>query len=137
DNALRIAHAQRAIIARPDTIGADAITLDARKIDAALAQTLQRFLFGNRRVHKNANPLRLGEVKNDVGVHPDDRLELAGPVVALVRPGDPGGVVRFPFGGHVETASGGSGYVRHGGLVHVSTDGVRTREGEAPAEPTA
>jgi hypothetical protein len=39
-------------------------------------------------------------VANDFGVDPGDGLEFAGPVLGVVGPGDPGGGVGSPFGGH-------------------------------------
>ncbi len=44
--------------------------------------------------------LDAAQVADDLGVDPGNRSELAGPVVAVVRPGDPGRRVRLPFGGH-------------------------------------
>ena len=40
------------------------------------------------------------QVADDFGIDPGDRLELSRPVAAIMRPGEPGGGVRFPFGGH-------------------------------------
>jgi hypothetical protein len=41
-----------------------------------------------------------GEVADDLGVDPGDGLELSGPVLGVVGPGDPGGGVGGPLGGH-------------------------------------
>ena len=52
---------------------------------------------------------RLGpaEQADDLGIHPRDGPELAGPILAVVRPGDPGRRVRLPFRGHPKTKLGG------------------------------
>src|SRR5580698_2530070 len=44
---------------------------------------------------------------NNFRIDPADRLELARPVVFVMRPGQPGSRVRFPFGGHAQVASHG------------------------------
>ena len=51
--------------------------------------------------------LDAAQVPDDLGVDPGDRRELAGPVVAVVGPGDPGRLVRLPFGGHPVAERGG------------------------------
>ena len=47
-----------------------------------------------------------GEVADDLGVDPGDGLELAGPVFGVVGPGDPGGGVGLPLGGHAKRGCG-------------------------------
>ncbi len=51
-------------------------------------------------VDEDVDVFDAGEVTDDLGVDPGDGLELAGPVFGVVGPGDPGGGVRRPFGGH-------------------------------------
>ena len=48
---------------------------------------------------------------DDFAIDPGDGLEFARPVLGVVGPGDPGGGVRSPFGGHsvVEVAGCGHG----------------------------
>ena len=46
------------------------------------------------------------ELADDLAVDPGDGRELARPVARVVRPGDPGGLVRLPLGGHAEPAGG-------------------------------
>ena len=56
--------------------------------------------FGIGGVDEDVDAFDLGEVSDDLGVDPGDGLEFAGPVVGVVGPGDPGGGVGCPFGGH-------------------------------------
>ena len=72
----------------------------------------QQFLHaapGFRVVDQEMNPLRAVKVAYDFGVDPGNGSESAGPVAALMRPGDPGRLMLLPFRGHSETASGGHG----------------------------
>ena len=70
----------------------------------ALVQILRARFFGRRIIDDQFDPLVPRQMANDFGVHPWNGLELARPVVAVVRPSQPGGVVRLPFGGHAVTA---------------------------------
>ena len=53
-------------------------------------------------LQQDAHPLDLRKFAHDLAVDPRNGLEAARPVVFVVRPGDPGGFVRFPLGGHAE-----------------------------------
>ncbi len=69
-------------------------------------------LVGHPALHRaiaddDVDRLDAAQVPDDLGVDPGDRRELAGPVVAVVRPGDPGRRVRLPFGGHAIAERGG------------------------------
>ena len=55
---------------------------------------------GGEVVDEDVDVFDAGEMADDLGVDPRDGLELAGPVLGVVGPGDPGGGVRLPFGGH-------------------------------------
>ena len=59
-----------------------------------------RLRFDGFVVNQNFNAFMPDEVAHDLGIHPPDGLKFAGPIVAMVGPGDPCGVVRFPLGGH-------------------------------------
>src|SRR5581483_1787778 len=50
--------------------------------------------------HDEMHALARCEQPDDLGVDPRNRLELAGPVFRIVRPGKPGGLVPFPLGGY-------------------------------------
>src|SRR5712692_5207470 len=47
------------------------------------------------------------QVADDFRVDPGNWLEFSGPVAAVVRPGEPGGRVGLPFGGHARHGLGG------------------------------
>ena len=53
-------------------------------------------------LHQDAHRSTAAQLAHDLGIHPRNGREAARPVVAIVRPGDPGGLVRLPFGGHAE-----------------------------------
>ena len=57
-------------------------------------------LLGGLVVDEEMDVFDLGEVADDLGVDPGDGLELAGPVLGVVGPRDPGCCVRGPLGGH-------------------------------------
>ena len=72
---------------------------------------------GNRALHRatgyyDVHGLDAAEMADDLGVDPGNGRELARPVVAVVRPGDPGRLVRLPFGGHAVAKLGGGVRVR-------------------------
>ena len=56
--------------------------------------------FHRRVFHEDSYALDLREVANDVRVNPGDRRKFSRPVGFFVRPGEPCGRVRLPFGGH-------------------------------------
>ena len=56
--------------------------------------------FSARVVDEDVDVFDLGEVADDLGVDPGDGLEFSGPVLGVVGPGDPGGGVGGPLGGH-------------------------------------
>ena len=58
-----------------------------------------------RVVAKDLDRLVIGQCPGDLGVDPRNGPQLARPVRLVVRPGDPGGLVRSPFGG--EGGAGG------------------------------
>ncbi len=57
-------------------------------------------VLGGLVVDEDVDVLATGEVADDLGVDPGDGLELSGPVLGVVGPGDPGGGVWCPLGGH-------------------------------------
>src|SRR5260370_25011960 len=51
-------------------------------------------------IYDQIHTLMPRQVADDFGIDPWDRIELARPVAAKVRPGEPRGFMRLPFGGH-------------------------------------
>ncbi len=62
--------------------------------------------FGGEVVDEDVDVFDAGEVADDLGVDPGDGLEFAGPVFGVVGPGDPGGGVGGPLGGHAVAGGG-------------------------------
>ena len=71
--------------------------LDPPRFNMLLARA-----FGVVVIDEDVHVFRRGEVTDNLGIHPRDGLEFAGPVFGVVWPGDPGGGVRSPLGGHAE-----------------------------------
>ena len=61
--------------------------------------------------HEDAHALVRREQAHDLGVHPADRRELAGPVALVVRPGDPGRRVRLPLRRHPNSTAAISRFI--------------------------
>ena len=90
----------RAGVAEPDAVGLPLVEVEAGEIGSGAAEMADGAVFGVGIVDEDVDGFDLGEVANDFGVDPGDGLEFSGPVFGVVRPGDPGGGVRSPFGGH-------------------------------------
>ena len=58
---------------------------------------------------ENAYALHARQVTDDLGIHPTNRSKLARPVGSLVRPRQPGSLMRLPLGGHPAATIRGSG----------------------------
>src|SRR5674476_1347140 len=68
---------------------------------------------------ENLDALVLRDDSRDLGVYPRENAELTRPVRLVVRPGDPGGVVRMPLGGEGEL--GQRSFTVYGlSLIHIS-----------------
>ena len=65
-------------------------------------------------VDQQLDPLAGGQLADDLAVDPGDRPEAARPVGRVVRPGEPGRLVRLPLGGHARAGGGGVGRARAG-----------------------
>ena len=98
----RILDEQRAVVAGPDAVGGAADELDGVQIGAGLGQLAAGVLFERFVLHQDADALDSRQLAHDLAIHPGDGRELAGPVVAIVRPGEDGGLVRLPLRGHAE-----------------------------------
>src|SRR5207245_10148115 len=59
-------------------------------------------LFGGAVFNEEKNALDARQVANDFPEGPRNNRKFPGPVGYLVRPAEPGGFVRLPFGGHSE-----------------------------------
>src|SRR5947208_4505965 len=106
-------HEQGAVIARPPAVGREAEEFDARGVDTDPFEYAPGLALVRGRIHENTYDLARHELANDLAVYPRDRCELARPIARVVRPPDPGGVVRLPLGGHAEAQGGWNGAVSH------------------------
>ena len=89
-------------VAEPDAVGAPDVEVQASEIGALTAKHAVGALFAGDIVDEDVHIFHAGEMADDLAVDPGDGLELAGPVLGIVGPGDPCGGVRGPFGGHAE-----------------------------------
>ena len=76
------------------------VEVEAGEIRSCAAEVADGAVFGIGIVNEDVDRFDLREVTDDLGVDPGDGLEFSGPVFGVVRPGDPGGGVRGPLGGH-------------------------------------
>ena len=60
----------------------------------------QRAFLRLRVIDQDVHALARREQADDLRVDPRNRLEFSRPVFGIVRPGQPGGLVRLPLGGH-------------------------------------
>ena len=87
-------------VAEPDAVGAPVVEVQAGEVGALAAEHAGGALFGGDVVDEDVDVFDLREVADDFAVDPGDGLEFVGPVLGVVGPGDPGGGVRSPLGGH-------------------------------------
>jgi len=99
-------HEDRAGVAEPDAVGGPLVEVEAREIRAAALEDARGAALGGEIVDEDVDGFDGGEMANDLCVDPGDGLELAGPVVGIVRPCDPCGGVRGPLGGHAGLGGG-------------------------------
>jgi hypothetical protein len=86
--------------------------LDGREIGVAFLQNAPDALLGLGVLDQNAHAFHARQMTNDLAIQPRDRLEFSRPVGFLVRPGEPGGLVRLPLGRHPEAQRARRGRVR-------------------------
>ncbi len=86
------------------------VEVEAGEVGAAAAEHLGGAALGGEVVDEDVDVFDGGEVADDLAVDPGDGLELSGPVFGVVGPGDPGGGVRGPLGGHAVVLLAGSGH---------------------------
>ncbi len=87
-------------VAGPDTIGGPGVKENLIQIRAGALEDTGREPLGLTVLDEDVHFLARGEQTNDLSVDPRDGLEFAGPVFAIVRPGEPCGLVRLPLGRH-------------------------------------
>ena len=73
---------------------------EAGEVGAAAAKDGGGAALGGEIVDQDVDVFDGGEMADDLCINPGDGLELAGPVVGVMGPSDPGGGVVLPLGGH-------------------------------------
>ena len=119
---------RRAGVAEPDAVGGRLDELDPPEVHPHLVQALGGSDLHLPPLDHDVDPLDPAQVPDDLGVDPGHRRELAGPVVAVVGPGDPGRLVRLPLGGHPISELGGR-------LGHHRGKGMETGDGHRDIGP--
>ena len=98
-----------AAVARPTTVGGMDDEFDARDIGTGAGEvTTGKAGFGLV-TNEEADGFAGADVADHFAIDPADGVKLAGPVGFVVGPAEPGGGVRFPFGGHGKAQVGGRG----------------------------
>src|SRR5438445_13502655 len=95
-------------IARPHAISAPAMKENTIRESARFLEHHARSLFPTRVIDDQVHTLVPCQVADDLGIDPWDRIELARPVGAKMRPRKPGRVVRLALGGHAVSLCGGA-----------------------------
>ena len=98
--ACRVFEEDGAGVAEPDAVGGPAMEVDAGEVGSGSVEDAVGAPLGRDVVDEDVDLFGAGEVAGDLGVDPGNGLEFAGPVFGVVGPGDPGGGVGGPFGGH-------------------------------------
>ncbi len=100
DLALLVSDEDGAGVAGPDTVGGPEVELDAVEIGAGAGEATGGAGALGGTGNDEVDDFARGEEADDFRVEPGDGLEFTGPVLAVVRPGEPCGLVRLPLGGH-------------------------------------
>jgi hypothetical protein len=103
---LLIFNKDRAGVAKPDTVGGPVVEVEAGEVGSAAAEDASGAALCGRVVDQDVDVFDAGEIADDLCIDPWDGLKLAGPVVRIVGPGDPGGGVMLPLGGHTGWGGG-------------------------------
>jgi len=98
-------------VAEPDAVGGPVVEVEAGEVGSGAAKMAGGAALGVFVVDEDVDVFDPGEMADDLGVDPGDGLEFAGPVLGVVGPGDPGGGVRVPLGGHAIEFVGWTGHL--------------------------
>src|SRR5580704_10343382 len=100
DLAFSAAYKNGAEITNPTAVGGYVKEFHGGKICSRGFQDPANRAFHRLVLDKNSDALDLREMAHDVRVNPGNGSKFSRPVGFFMRPGEPGGGVRFPFGGH-------------------------------------
>src|SRR5262249_34663754 len=99
-------------VTRPDAVRQPPVKPDVLGTDAGALQHLARRGLFSRVLDDDLYSLRAAQGPHHSGVTPGDGGKFSRPITAIVRPGDPGSLMRLPFRGH--TVAEGARRVRFG-----------------------
>src|SRR5205814_6374757 len=109
-----VSNADRAGIAHPAAIGRHAEKINGVDVCSGLLQNASNARFGGTVFNEKIDALDLRQVAYDFCKGPRNGCEFSGPVSYFVWPAEPGGFVRFPFGGHAKAERAGRFYLQRG-----------------------
>src|ERR1700728_567627 len=84
----------------PHAIRGQVMKTDAREIGPGAFENACRKLLCFGAFHENMDLLSCGEKPDDFGIDPWNGLKLSRPILMVMGPCQPGGLVRLPLGGH-------------------------------------
>lgn len=87
-------------VAEPDAVGGPVVEVEAGEVGSGTEEDTANTFFCGFIVDEDVDVFDLREVTGDFGIDPGDGLEFSGLVFGVVRPRDPSGGVRGPFGRH-------------------------------------
>src|SRR6266568_4386864 len=105
DFAGTVSNADGAGVAHPAAIGWHAEKIHGIEICSRLFQVGSNARFGGAVFDQEINAFYRRQMADDFSKGPGNGRKFSRPVGYFMRPAEPGGFVRFPFGGHAETES--------------------------------
>ena len=104
-------HKNRTAVAHPTAVGRVNHELDTLELDTGTRKRTAGDLLFGLVAHEQAHLLACADLANHFAIDPADRFEFVGPIGGVVRPGQPGGFMRFPFRRHGKAEPGGSLFI--------------------------
>ena len=98
--ALCVAYKDGTGVARPTAVCRPPVKADAGQIGPCAPEDTGYALFGFLVFDGNVDLLVASKQAHDLRIEPGDGLEFSGPVLGVVGPGEPCGLVPIPLGGH-------------------------------------
>ena len=90
----------RGRVAQPNAIGGRLEEPDSSQVDSHAFELIRHAALHRLAADDDVHRFDAAQVPDDLGIDPRHRRELSGPVVAIVRPRDPGCRVWLPLRGH-------------------------------------
>ncbi len=90
----------RSRVSQPDAVSCPVVKVQPRQVRAGSQQDAPRPPLRGGIIDQDIDFLHLRQMANNFRIDPGYWLKLAGPVLRVVGPGDPGGKMRLPLGRH-------------------------------------